>query len=196
MQVLLGAGFSRDEAARADRALFVYTFGFAAFSSPDDPEETRRRTRAALAGLPSTSTRSSRGRSTRRRKPGPGPPVRDWPEADLRRPGGGARRGHRRPASLAREAGPPPLPLPWSAGGGPASLVARGRTRATYIFAGLALVPPLAISGETDRQRLGSLSEPLPRRRAKRVSWPGAVAVARSHDAWLGRVARRARVPG
>jgi len=54
MQVLLGAGFSREEAARAYRALFVYTFGFAAFSSPDDPEETRRRTRAALAGLPSS----------------------------------------------------------------------------------------------------------------------------------------------
>ena len=53
MQILLGAGFSRDEAARAYRVLFVYTFGFAAFSSPDDPEETRRQTRAAYAALPS-----------------------------------------------------------------------------------------------------------------------------------------------
>jgi AcrR family transcriptional regulator len=52
LEVLIGAGFTREEAARAYRTLFIYTFGFVAFSSPGDPEGVRRQTRAAIAGLP------------------------------------------------------------------------------------------------------------------------------------------------
>ena len=46
------AGFTRQEAARAYRTLFTYTFGFATFASPDDLEAARRVMRASLAALP------------------------------------------------------------------------------------------------------------------------------------------------
>lgn len=52
MQILERAGFDRAAAAHAYRALFLYTFGFAAFNSPDAPEEVKRRARGALAALP------------------------------------------------------------------------------------------------------------------------------------------------
>jgi AcrR family transcriptional regulator len=52
MAILTGAGFSRRDAAHAYRALFLYTFGFAAFSTPTDPEDVKRHTRATLAALP------------------------------------------------------------------------------------------------------------------------------------------------
>lgn len=52
MQILERAGFERATAAHAYRALFLYTFGFAAFNSPDAPEETKRRARGALIALP------------------------------------------------------------------------------------------------------------------------------------------------
>jgi len=47
---LVEAGFDRAEAARAFRVLFLYVFGFVAFSDPE-PEVTdeRRRTQAAIA---------------------------------------------------------------------------------------------------------------------------------------------------
>lgn len=48
MQTLSGAGFSVDEAPRALRPLFVYTFGYAAFSAPELDEPTERRALAAL----------------------------------------------------------------------------------------------------------------------------------------------------
>lgn len=51
MQILAGAGFRRDQAARAYRTLFVYTFGFASFSTPAEPEALKRQTRAALTAL-------------------------------------------------------------------------------------------------------------------------------------------------
>ncbi|MGH2987891.1 MAG: TetR/AcrR family transcriptional regulator C-terminal domain-containing protein [Solirubrobacterales bacterium] len=51
MQILERAGFDRPTAAHAYRALFLYTFGFAAFNSPDAPEEARRQARAALMAL-------------------------------------------------------------------------------------------------------------------------------------------------
>lgn len=52
MRILLDAGFSRHEAARAYRALFIYTFGFAAFGPGGDPESEREQTAQALAALP------------------------------------------------------------------------------------------------------------------------------------------------
>jgi AcrR family transcriptional regulator len=52
MQILERAGFDRADAARAYRSLFLYTFGYASFGSPLDPEETKRRTKAALRALP------------------------------------------------------------------------------------------------------------------------------------------------
>ncbi len=52
LQVLAEAGFGREQAARAYRTLFVYTFGFASFSTPAKPEEVKRQTRAALTALP------------------------------------------------------------------------------------------------------------------------------------------------
>lgn len=52
MQILEGAGFDRAVAARAYRALFLYTFGFAAFNSPRAPDEVMRQARGALSALP------------------------------------------------------------------------------------------------------------------------------------------------
>lgn len=52
LTILEGAGFDRANAARAYRALFTYTFGFASFNSPENPEEAKRRTKAALTALP------------------------------------------------------------------------------------------------------------------------------------------------
>ena len=52
MRILLDAGFSRKEAARAYRVLFTYTFGFASFSPPEASAEHRRLSQAALAALP------------------------------------------------------------------------------------------------------------------------------------------------
>jgi AcrR family transcriptional regulator len=49
---LLDAGLSRADAARAFRTLFLYTFGFVAFSAGGTPEELRARTREAAARLP------------------------------------------------------------------------------------------------------------------------------------------------
>jgi AcrR family transcriptional regulator len=51
LAILEDAGFERAEAARAYRALFTYTFGFATFNSPEHPEEAKRYTRAALTAL-------------------------------------------------------------------------------------------------------------------------------------------------
>lgn len=51
MQILAEAGFERAQAARAYRTLFVYVFGFAGFSTPAEPEEVKRQTRAALTAL-------------------------------------------------------------------------------------------------------------------------------------------------
>lgn len=53
LQILQGAGFSLEEAARAFRSLFVYTFGHATFSpGAEDIEASRRRGLAIIAGLP------------------------------------------------------------------------------------------------------------------------------------------------
>lgn len=52
LTVLTGAGFDSAEAARGYRALFTYTFGFASFNSPEDPEEASRQVRSALLALP------------------------------------------------------------------------------------------------------------------------------------------------
>ena len=52
MQVLERAGFDKASAAHAYRALFLYTFGFATFNSPRDPEARRRQTRSTLLALP------------------------------------------------------------------------------------------------------------------------------------------------
>jgi AcrR family transcriptional regulator len=46
------AGFTREEAARAYRTVFTYTFGFAAFASPDDLGAAQRLMRSSLAALP------------------------------------------------------------------------------------------------------------------------------------------------
>ena len=46
------AGFTREEAARAYRSLFNYTFGSATFNAPDDVDAARRFARGALASLP------------------------------------------------------------------------------------------------------------------------------------------------
>lgn len=53
LQVLLEAGFTLDEAARAFRPLFVYTFGCATFNPGDENiEDSRRRGLAVIAELP------------------------------------------------------------------------------------------------------------------------------------------------
>lgn len=52
LTILEGAGFDRATAARAYRALFTYTFGFATFNSPESPAEAKRHTKAALTALP------------------------------------------------------------------------------------------------------------------------------------------------
>ena len=51
MTILLEAGFAKDEAARAFRLLFVYSFGFAALSPAGVEEESRAGARAALVAL-------------------------------------------------------------------------------------------------------------------------------------------------
>lgn len=52
MEILESAGFDRAEAARAYRTLFIYTFGFASFDTPDRPDDRKRHTRATLMALP------------------------------------------------------------------------------------------------------------------------------------------------
>lgn len=51
-QILGEAGFGPTEAARAYRALFTYTLGFASFGAAAAADEARREARAALARLP------------------------------------------------------------------------------------------------------------------------------------------------
>jgi AcrR family transcriptional regulator len=50
--ILHAAGFDSREAAQAFRLLFTFVFGFAGLSPERTVDETRRRTAAALAGLP------------------------------------------------------------------------------------------------------------------------------------------------
>jgi AcrR family transcriptional regulator len=52
MRILRGAGFSRRDAARAYRTLFIYTFGFAAFGPWNGGEAERDQTIRAVAALP------------------------------------------------------------------------------------------------------------------------------------------------
>lgn len=52
MEILVRAGFSKVEAARAYRALFVYTFGFAAFSNATTAHDVRDRGHSQLAAVP------------------------------------------------------------------------------------------------------------------------------------------------
>ena len=52
LQALRSAGFSLDEAAHAFRLLFIYVFGYAAFSAPEVSDELRAEVRAAVAALP------------------------------------------------------------------------------------------------------------------------------------------------
>jgi len=52
MEILLEAGFTRAEAARAYQMLFVFTFGSAAFGPHSDPDEHLRRVRATYTLLP------------------------------------------------------------------------------------------------------------------------------------------------
>jgi AcrR family transcriptional regulator len=52
LRILDRAGFDKAEAARAYRALFLYTFGHAGFGSPPDPEQTRRHAKAVALALP------------------------------------------------------------------------------------------------------------------------------------------------
>jgi AcrR family transcriptional regulator len=52
IRAMLKAGFTKAEAARAWRTLFIYTTGFVAFSPPQRLEESRRQARAAAAALP------------------------------------------------------------------------------------------------------------------------------------------------
>jgi TetR/AcrR family tetracycline transcriptional repressor len=52
LAILEDAGLGKDEAARAWRTLWSYTFGFATFALAPTPAEARRRTRSALAALP------------------------------------------------------------------------------------------------------------------------------------------------
>jgi AcrR family transcriptional regulator len=52
MDILLGAGFARGEAALAYQTLFVFTFASAAFLPRGDPDENERRIRAAYTLLP------------------------------------------------------------------------------------------------------------------------------------------------
>jgi AcrR family transcriptional regulator len=53
LRALEDAGFGREEAVKAFRLLFTYTFGFALLSPRAAESETREATRAALASLPS-----------------------------------------------------------------------------------------------------------------------------------------------
>jgi AcrR family transcriptional regulator len=52
LSILTGAGFSGSDAARAWRALWSYTLGFAGFSLGSPASEARRLARAAIGGLP------------------------------------------------------------------------------------------------------------------------------------------------
>ena len=52
LQALRSAGFGPDEAAHAFRLLFIYVFGYAAFSAPEVTDELRGEVRAAVAALP------------------------------------------------------------------------------------------------------------------------------------------------
>jgi AcrR family transcriptional regulator len=52
LTVLRGAGFEREDAARAFRLLFTYVFGYVSFSPDGTAEEDRRRARVATAALP------------------------------------------------------------------------------------------------------------------------------------------------
>jgi AcrR family transcriptional regulator len=52
LQALHDAGLTDREAARAFRALFIHTFGSAAFQTPDSDEADARRGAATLAALP------------------------------------------------------------------------------------------------------------------------------------------------
>jgi AcrR family transcriptional regulator len=52
MSILRDAGLSPEQAARAWRALWSYTFGFATFQVAPSEEEAMRRVRAAVAALP------------------------------------------------------------------------------------------------------------------------------------------------
>jgi AcrR family transcriptional regulator len=52
LRILEAAGFEKEDAVRAYRALFSYTFGYASFSSEANAEEARRKARVALASLP------------------------------------------------------------------------------------------------------------------------------------------------
>src|SRR4051812_25991367 len=51
LTILVGAGLDKREAASAWRALWSYTYGSATFALAPTSDETRRRTRAAIAGL-------------------------------------------------------------------------------------------------------------------------------------------------
>ena len=51
LAILDRAGFAKQDAASAWRALLSYTFGFAMSSPAADPADAARRTRAAIAGL-------------------------------------------------------------------------------------------------------------------------------------------------
>jgi AcrR family transcriptional regulator len=51
LAILVQAGLSTREAASAWRALWSYTYGFATFRLGAEPDEVRRRTRTAIAGL-------------------------------------------------------------------------------------------------------------------------------------------------
>src|SRR3954447_25420440 len=51
LAILLDAGLAKREAASAWRALWSYTYGFATFRLADGPDDARRRTRVAIAGL-------------------------------------------------------------------------------------------------------------------------------------------------
>ncbi|MEA2441918.1 MAG: hypothetical protein QOH76_3342 [Thermoleophilaceae bacterium] len=50
--ILRGAGFSRQDAARAFRLLFTYVFGYVSFSPDESADQARRDSRAATAALP------------------------------------------------------------------------------------------------------------------------------------------------
>ena len=54
LRILASAGFSPSEAARAWRALWSYTFGFATFRLAPTPDEAVRRVKAAVAALPAS----------------------------------------------------------------------------------------------------------------------------------------------
>jgi AcrR family transcriptional regulator len=52
IRAMLEAGFTKSQAARAWRTLFVYTAGYVAFSPSDRVDDARRQARAAAAALP------------------------------------------------------------------------------------------------------------------------------------------------